>query len=441
MIVDQLASLGYRAEGVQSWRDAQAIVKKNEPDLILLDVKLPDADGLKLIPTLSKTLPVVVLTAYGSIAHAVDAIKSGASEYLSKPVNLEELDLALSRALHTADLRHRIQFFESRQEAGRRHFMIGKSAAFREVIKLVEAVAETDTTVLIQGESGVGKEVIAHEIHARSLRSRRPFVTVDCCSLQENLFESELFGHERGSFTGADKRKKGLIEGANGGTLFLDEIGEITAALQAKLLRVIETGQFRRVGGVQDLTADARIVAATNRDLGEEVTRGGFRSDLFYRLTTIQVTVPPLRERREDIADLARHFLTNHDFSRRIAKEFSAETIDALEAYAWPGNVRELRNDVERAIIVSGDEEVIQPAHLGQKFIPIQPQGDNPALVLSFDSEPTLDEMRRRYLMMLLNSHNEHRASIAEKLGISERNLYRLIKKYDFDREADGGSR
>jgi transcriptional regulator with PAS, ATPase and Fis domain len=252
-------------------------------------------------------------------------------------------------------------------------------------------------------------------------------VAVDCCTVHENLFESELFGHEKGAFTGATSQKKGLIEGAEGGTLFLDEFGEITLAAQAKMLRVLETGQFRRVGGTKNLVADARIVAATNRDLKKLSKEGVFREDLYYRLSAFTITVPPLRERREDIAALADHFLSNHDFSRRIMKSLAPDAERALVAHHWPGNVRELRNAIERAIIVSGQDAVIRAEHLG---LPEIGQEDSETMHLQFDREPTMEELKRCYMEWLLTKYSGHRAQLAASLGISERNVYRLLKKF-----------
>jgi transcriptional regulator with PAS, ATPase and Fis domain len=268
---------------------------------------------------------------------------------------------------------------------------------------------------------------VARAIHDHSGRARRNFVPVDCCTLQEKLFESELFGHERGSFTGADRQKRGLIEGAEGGTLFLDEIGEIDASIQAKLLRFLETGIFRRVGGTKDLHANARVVAATNRDLQIISETGDFRSDLYYRLSTFVIDVPPLRERREDIPYLAAHFIQNHNFSRRIDKRISSEAVRRLTAYDWPGNVRELKNVVERAIILSRDSDTIRPEHLA---FGASAGRSNLKTTVSFDHDPTLDELQAEYLRLQLGKQSGHRAKVAEVLGISERNIYRMIRRY-----------
>ncbi len=295
---------------------------------------------------------------------------------------------------------------------------------------MIEAVAPNDITVLIQGESGSGKELVARALHTQSHRAKYNFVAVDCCTLQENLFESELFGHEKGAFTGADRQKKGLIEGAEGGTLFLDEIGEINSSGQAKLLRILEMGQFRRLGGTKDLIANVRIVAATNRDLQAMVNEGRFRADLFFRLNAFTIEVPPLRERRDDIPALADYFLRNHSFSTRVNKTLSSTAVRNLIAYDWPGNVRELKNMVERAIILSGDRPKIRPEH----FTFNQSSGGQEALInLAFDHNPTLEELEMQYLALQLRKHSGRRAMVADILGISERSVYRMIKRFGLE--------
>jgi DNA-binding NtrC family response regulator len=429
LIVDQLSGQGYKVSGVRSWGEADAFLITHEPHLIVTDVKLSDGNTLDRLPELVKVQPVVVLTAYGSVRDAVAAMKAGAFEYLVKPASPDELSLVVKRALDDAALRQDHRFCRQRLRAkeGTADFMIGVSAPLLKTKETIAAVAPTDVNVLIQGESGSGKELVARAIHDNSERARRNFVPVDCCTLQETLVESELFGHERGAFTGADRQKRGLIEGAEGGTLFLDEIGEIDASVQSKLLRVLETGIFRRVGGTKDLRANARIVAATNRDLESMSRDGGFRSDLFYRLSTFVIHVPPLRERRDDIPYLATHFIQNHNFSRRINKGIAAGAARRLTAYDWPGNVRELRNVIERAIILSGDSSTIRGEHLA-----FGTGGDAGAVrfSMSFDRDPTLEELQAEYLRLQLQKFSGHRARVAEVLAVSERNIYRLIRRY-----------
>ena len=429
LIVKQLRDQGYDVIGVTSWADADDFLSIREPHLIITDVRLPDGDSLERLPDLVKIQPVVVLTAYGSVRNAVDAMKAGAFEYLLKPASPEELFLVVQRALADAALRNDHQFCRRRLRAkeGSGNFMIGVSAPLLKVKETISAVAPTDITVLIQGESGSGKELVARAIHDSSERSNRNFVAVDCCTLQEKLFESELFGHERGAFTSADRQKRGLIEGAEGGTLFLDEIGEIDPSIQAKLLRVLETGVFRRVGGTKDLNANIRVVAATNRDLGAMSACGEFRADLYYRLSAFVIDTPSLRERRDDIPYLVTHFIQNHNFSRRINKRITSDSLRRFTAYDWPGNVRELKNVVERAIILSRDKNAIRPEHL---TFGAGNGKSNVKVTISFDADPTLEQLQAEYLRLQLSKFSGHRAKVAEVLDVSERNIYRLIRRY-----------
>jgi DNA-binding NtrC family response regulator len=425
----QLEKAGYEAAGVASWAEAQAFLALHEPALIITDVRLPDGDTLEVLPELIEVYPVILLTAFGSVRNAVDAMKRGAADYLLKPVGLDELLLAVERTLENTLLRQENHFCKQQLKArdARKKLMVGESPALLEVHRLIEAVAADEISVVVHGESGTGKELVAQAIHRHSPRAKRSFVAVDCCTLQEKLFESELFGHEKGAFTGADRQKKGLIEVADGGTLFLDEIGEIDGTIQAKLLRILETGQFRRLGGTKDLKANVRVVAATNRRLKQMVDEGDFRADLYYRLNGFELLVPPLRERREDITPLAEHFIRNHSFSRRIDKRLSAGASRRLIAYDWPGNVRELKNVIERAIILSGDKPVIAPEHLAFGV----PNDRGSAMVaLSFDHDPTLDEIESAYLALQLKKFSGRRAEVADVMGVSERSIYRMIRRF-----------
>ncbi|MBU1723474.1 MAG: sigma-54 dependent transcriptional regulator [Gammaproteobacteria bacterium] len=432
LMVGQLNKMGYAATGVYSWAEAEVYLQQNDPHLVLLDCQLPDARGSQVLPKLAPDYPVVIITAYGSVKEAVGAMRSGAAEYLLKPINMDELELVIRRTLDAHSMKKELIYLK-KQVSKRKSFMVGQSQALKEVENMIDAVAPSMMTVLIQGGSGVGKELVAREVHERSQVASHSFVALDCCTMQESLFESELFGHEKGSFTGADRQKKGLIENAEGGTLFLDEIGEIGPPIQAKLLRVLETGKFRRLGGTRDMTANVRIVAATNRDLLAMSQAGEFRTDLYYRLNAFTIYVPPLRERKDDIPALVGHFISNHDFSRRVNKRLTERALDKLLAYPWPGNIRELKNMVERAIILSGDAEQILPEHItlsdgvmaGIPSIPTR-KGIN----LNFEQMPTLDDLEKHYLDRLLDKFSGHRGKVARALGISERNVYRLIKKY-----------
>jgi len=429
LLTGELKRMGYVVTSVHCWRDGHAHLAQHEPALIVADVQLPDANTLDLLPSLTRDYPVIVLTAFGTVQGAVAAMKAGARQYLTKPVDPDELELEVRRVLqHTAMARDQ-QFCKERlRPIGG---MVGTSAAMAELQRLIDAVANSEATVLIQGESGVGKELVAHAIHERSPRAVRNFVAVDCCTLQEKLFESELFGHEKGAFTGADRQKPGLIEAAQGGTLFLDEIGEIEPIIQAKLLRVLESGEYRRLGGVKDLQANVRIVAATNRNLAQMSKDGKFRSDLYYRLSAFTLRIPPLRERLQDIPALVGHFLAHHNFSRRLNKRLNPTALRLLMGYGFPGNIRELRNMVERAIIVGGGSDEIRPEHFSFEALGEQPG----QFSMGFQHEPTLEEIERRYLELLVAKYAGHRGQIAAILGVSERSIYRLLEKHGFKDE------
>ncbi len=430
LVTDHLGKIGYRTTSVKSWTEARKHLNHAEPDLIIMDKKLPDADALDILQQLVPNYPVVILTAFGSVQSAVEAIKNGASEYLSKPINLDELELVIKRVLENARVLKDLKFNRDRIDRLGDQPMVGKGVELRKVHSYIDAVAREDMTVLVLGESGAGKELVARSIHRKSTRADRNFVTVDCCAFSEELFESELFGHEKGAFTSADRRKMGLIEGAQGGTLFLDEMGEIRPAIQAKLLHVLETGVYRRVGGTKDLHANVRFVVATNRDLGEMCESGKFRSDLFYRLNGFVITVPPLRERREDIPDLVRHFIRHHNFSCRITTEVGDEAMAALVEYDWPGNVRELKNVVERALILKSDAAVMTMEHLTftSHRSPVRQPVDNlHAVQLEFEHEPSLESIENKYVNLILNRYQGRRNTTADILGISERTLYRIL--------------
>lgn len=426
LLVRALTKFGYDVSFAYSWTEARRRLDEDAPDAVLLDMGLPDAQGFDPLAEIAQTRPTVVLTAFGSIDHAVRAMRLGAADYLVKPVNLDELELVLRRVVDSNRMRAGVALDVARQGAQSRLGMLGRSPAMKRLWELIDAVADSDITALVTGESGVGKELVAQAIHAASSRSKERFVTVDCCTLQETLFESELFGHERGAFTGADRRKPGLIEAAAGGTLFLDEIGDISPVIQAKLLRVLETGRFRRLGATTDLRADVRIVTATNRDLSTMIRSGHFRQDLYFRLSAFMITVPTLRDRREDIPDLVRHFA---GAPGRPAVRFSPETMERLCLYDWPGNVRELRNVVERAVLLAsrGAGEVL-PSHLPTLRVP---ESDPVTAVqsLALGAEPTLEEIENNYLAQLLKAHGGNRQIVAQIMGVSERTTYRMIQR------------
>ncbi len=437
LLLKTLACSGFDMHSAQTWAEARARIDEVAPDLVLLDMNLPDARDFGPLTDIAQTRPVIMLTAYGSINQAVEAMRLGAVDYLVKPVNLEELELVIQRALEGSRLRagdalkiaHRGLVDDP---------MVGGSEPMRQVRSLIEAVADDDVTVLVRGESGAGKELVARAVHDAGQRRDGHFVAVDCCTLQETLFETELFGHERGAFTGADRRKPGLIEAAAEGTLFLDEIGEIGPSIQAKLLRVLETGRFRRVGATTDLRANVRVVVATNRDLAQMVREGRFRADLYYRLSAFEITVPPLRDRRDDIPRLVDHFARARARNgRQVA--FSDEALARLLSYDWPGNVRELRNVVERALILASRTGLVGPEHLPPLRDPGFDTAPTAAGPVTIHGEPTLDEIERHYLAELLDRHQGNRRRVAEALGVSERTAYRMLERYGFKGRGDAG--
>lgn len=410
------------------------VFRKDEPDLILLDVILPGTDGLAVLQTLrmeSKTIPVIMLTGTKSVKTAVDAMKLGAADYLSKPFDVDELRIVIDRVLNSSELEREVK--QLRAQVVQRyafHNLIGKSQGMQEIYSKIEQVADSRTTVLITGESGTGKELVARALHYNSARRERPFIALNCAALPETLIESELFGHEKGSFTDATARRVGQFELANTGTLFLDEIGDLSPITQAKLLRVIQEREFTRIGGVQSIKVDVRIVAATNKNIDDLVRKGQFREDLYYRINVIALFLPPLRERGEDIPLLAKHFLEKRlEEERRPQIEFGKEALELLTRYSWPGNVRELENFVEQAFIWSQHAAQITPEHF-----PTMIKSDSRSTSLRDDTlagrlslEKAVMEFEREIILDALKRTNYVQTHAANLLGISRRMLkYRM---------------
>ena len=410
------------------------VFRKDEPNLILLDVILPGTDGLAVLQTLrmeSKMTPVIMLTGTKSVKTAVDAMKFGAADYLSKPFDVDELRIIIDRVLNSSELEREVK--QLRAQVVQRyafHNLIGKSQVMQEIYSKIEQVADSRTTVLITGESGTGKELVAKALHYNSSRRERPFIALNCAALPETLIESELFGHEKGSFTDATARRVGQFELANTGTLFLDEIGDLSPITQAKLLRVIQEREFTRIGGVQPIKVDVRIVTATNKNLDDLVRKAQFREDLYYRINVIALVLPPLRERGEDIPLLAKHFLEKRlDEERRPRIEFGKEALELLTRYSWPGNVRELENFVEQAFIWSQNATQITPEHL-----PTLIKNDSRSTSLRDDTlagrmslEKAVMEFEREIILDALKRTNYVQTHAANLLGISRRMLkYRM---------------
>ena len=427
VLADEMRRGGFSITAVRDAKSALLEIEDRVFDVAIVDLNLPGMSGEELVSQFRERaaqMEVIILTGQATVENAVRTLKDGAFDFLTKPCNLEELETVTRKAFEKRSLvrENRLLHRELERHDRFKEF-IGESKALRSVLEIISRVSQTDSTVLIQGESGVGKELAARAIYRISLRAGEPFIVVDCTSLQESLLQSELFGHERGAFTGAVERKHGLFEVADGGTLFLDEIGEISIPLQARILRVLDMGTFRRVGGVRDVKVDVRIICATNRNLYQMVQEQKFRRDLYYRVNVVCFTLPPLRDRPEDIPVLASYFAEISPVARRRNIKFSPDTLSVLGDYSWPGNVRELQNVIERALILADGDEVTVgdlPSSLRQ--------GRSLVQQLTAD-RPSLAELENSYITRLLEEFGGHRARVAELLGISERTLYRKLKE------------
>jgi len=438
-----LAKGGYEVSTASTGEAALATVREDPPDLILLDLKLPDIDGLQVlrqIKELSPHVQVLIMTAYADVGTAVEAMKLGAYDYLPKPIDFENLAVTIRNALEASQLKRKVQLL-SEKHLYPYHFdrIVGTSWGIREVIALARKVARSEsTTTLIQGESGTGKDLLAKAIHYESTRAEEPFMEIACTAMPETLLESELFGHERGAFTDAKAQKKGLFEVAHGGTIFLDEIGDMSGGLQAKLLRVLEERNFRRVGGTKDVTVDVRVIAASNRDLRQAVDSGAFRKDLYYRLQVVTITIPPLRDRREDIPLLGRHFLEyfSREFKRRRPR-LSPEAERLLVHYDWPGNVRELRNVMERAMILEDTGDLL-PGHLPPEIGPV---AASPSLLVPMFQLPeagvVLEEVERAFVRQALELTRGNQTRAARLLGLTRDELRYRVKKFGLNHTAE----
>ena len=428
MLCTMFREWGYNCIEADDGDTAVSVVERRDFDAVLMDVKMARMSGLEAfarINQLKPSLPVIIMTAFSSVDDAVDLMKRGAHDYLTKPLDFERLKLTLMRALdhHRVEERKR----EPRAEPGQLDTqIIGASPEIAELLEMVSYVAPTEATVLITGESGTGKELVAETLHRNSERCGKPFVRVNCAALAENLLESELFGHEKGAFTGADRQRDGTFMQADGGTLFLDEIGETSAAMQVKLLRVLQEGELQRVGGDQTIHVDVRIIAATNRDLETEVEQGRFREDLYYRLNVVTLEVPPLRRRHGDIKLLAENFITRFaEKNRRTVESVSREFMLHLGAYPWPGNVRELENAIERAVIL------MRGSQLTEKSLPLAIQKHIHEHPQNSGSKPaTLQEAEKELIIQTLKETGGNKSEAARRLGITRKTLQNKLQKY-----------
>jgi two-component system, NtrC family, nitrogen regulation response regulator NtrX len=439
---------GYECILAATGQEGLTLAEREAPDLVLLDVKMPGMDGLEVLERLramSDTLPVIVVSGHGTISTAVEATKKGAFDFIEKPFASERVLVSLRNALDQGRLRDENRTLKRAVEV--RHQMVGDSGALRHVMAAVARAAPTNATVLIQGESGVGKELVARTIHRNSLRSRERFVQVNCAAIPEELIESELFGHEKGSFTGATEKQMGKFEQADRGTIFLDEVGDMSAKTQAKVLRVLQEGEVERLGSARTIKVDVRVIAATNKNLEEEIEKGHFREDLYFRLAVIPIHVPSLRERPEDIPLLVRHYMDffsreNNTRPRRITQA----AIEALQRYRWKGNVRELRNTVERLIIMSPGDTIdladlpgslrnpgaSAPASTGARPVPT-PDAGTGATLREFK-----DNAERAFLVAKLRENGWNISKTAEVIDTPRSNLYKKLEQYQISQESDG---
>jgi len=433
LLKKELTRKGFYAEVAPDGENALALLRTESYDVILLDILMPGIDGISLMKKLKAdpaTPAIIVLTGKATVETAVEAMKHGAYDYLTKPYKLDELVVIINRAYEIGTVKIKKEQF--RQELLRKEWpvgFVGKSAGIRNILSLIRKIAPVDSPVLIQGESGTGKELVANTLWHYSRRSTSPFIALNCATLSENLIESELFGHEKGAFTDAHQTKYGIVEVVDKGTLFLDEIGDMPWGLQAKLLRFLDSGEFRRVGSNKPFKVNVRVIAATNKDLAEIVRNSGFRQDLYYRLNVINITIPPLRERREDIPELSRHFLKK--YSQNLSKNVSGFTQDALEIltnYQWPGNVRELENVIERSVILCDSEEIGREELSAAAFSSSTEKGYRPSA-----EDLSLEEMEKNHIPKALEAARGNLSKASQLLGIDRKTLYLKMKKYGIE--------
>lgn len=435
MMQDLFDSKGYKSMTAVNGIDAITKIKSQEPDIILSDIRMPEMDGMELLKILTKDyphIPVLMITAHGTIKTAVEAMKVGAKDYILKPLSLDEILAKVERITQLNSLIKENEYLLNKlQQTYDFTNMIGKTDKIQELFRLVKDVAATNTTILIGGESGVGKELIANAIHYNSSRVKRPFVKVNCGVLAESLLESELFGHVRGAFTGAIKDKIGRFEMANGGTLFLDEIGDISLNMQLKLLRVLQEGEFERVGGTETLKVDVRIIAATNKDLKKSIDDGTFRHDLYYRLNVIPITVPPLRERREDIKYLVNHFIDkfNRVYGKSV-REIEPRAMELIESYAYPGNIRELENLIERIIVLDKNGKIMV-SDLPENIRGISEERSMEEVNFDNGLSNLVEDYERNLIVKALEKNKNNKFQTAKMLNMNRSTFMSKLKKYD----------
>ena len=434
VLTGYLKKKGYQIFAASSGKEGIEITKNEPVDIILSDFKMPDLNGIEVLEQVKKMNPeisFVIVTAYGTVENAVKAMRLGAFDYISKPVDLDELDLMIERIIEHKNLKSENQLLKTQlQEKYKISSLVSQSQKMEEVINVAARVAESKATVLITGENGTGKEVLAKAIHYMSSRKEKPFIAVNVPALTETLLESELFGHDKGAFTGADKMKKGRFEIANGGTLFLDEVGDIPQSIQVKLLRVLQEHQFERVGGTEKIEVDVRIIAATNKELEQKIKDGTFREDLYYRLNVVSIKIPPLRERKEDILPMIESFIEKYRKENNKEKlEVSKEVVDTLMKYNYPGNVRELENIIERAVVLTRSKVITL------NDIPMNIKGFKEEKSIGSLDEGTLTEqveaLEKQLIFDALQQSGGNQTKAGKLLGLTERNLRYKLKKYN----------
>ena len=433
MLHTLLNDWGYRTVGAEDGEGAVSMCKEHPFDLVLMDVRMPKKSGLEALKEIkahNPALPILIMTAFSNIEAAVEAIKSGAYDYLTKPLDFDKLKVSLRNVFEFVGLlQENVTLASSLAAATTNSNIIGQGEAMQQLLEMVRTIAPSDATVLISGESGTGKELVAKAIHANSRRSKEAYVAVNCAAITESLLESELFGHEKGAFTGADKRHEGHFFQADKGTLFLDEIGEMPLSMQVKLLRAIQEREVQRVGGSKPVPVDVRIIAATNRDLLHEVEEGRFREDLYYRLNVVMLSLPSLSERLDDIPLLAQHFMLRFaEKNNKSVKGFTPGAMDALLRYPWPGNVRELENIIERAVVLLFGE------HISERELPERLlKNQRPVTVLMQNSEnpPSLEAVERETILETLKRVGGNKSEAAKILGITRKTLHSKLQKYD----------
>lgn len=427
LLKEELVNEGFRVDIVGDGKFAIENLKKNSYDLLLLDLEMKEVHGeevLKYATEFHPNVQVIVLTAKSEVRTAIDCIKNGAYDFITKPYDFDALLVVIERAINHKDLLVQNKILSTKLNRSVSHSIVGESKSLQHTLELAQKAAMSDSNILLEGETGTGKELFAEFIHKNSNRKEKPFVAINCASLPDQLIESELFGHEKGAFTDAKSSKQGLVEMADGGTLFLDEIGEMSLTLQPKLLRFLEKGEFRRIGGVSNLKSNVKVIGATNKNLMEESEKGNFRRDLLFRLNVITITIPPLREREDDIIVLANHFLKTKS-PLRSPKQLSKEAEEELRLYKYPGNVRELEHIIERAIIFS-DGQLIELKDLNlphTEMNTVQSYNED-------DSVLSLEEVEKIHIRKALSKNNWNRENTARALGISQKTLYTKIKKY-----------